>query len=166
MAAAVTVGGVPPESLRVEGRTIGLKPGGRFDSPRWAMIRSAILPGWGQLHNGSWFKALAVAGGEGALGYNMLQDVRELDRLNGKVNEARAANDAEAELAAITAYNDRQSALVGREWLLGGVLLYAMVDAYVDAHFRHFDFEFKHDPALPQGVPVKPQARLSYRWRF
>src|SRR5690242_5557530 len=80
----IGAGGVPPESLKVEGRTIGLKPGGRFDTPRWVMIRSAILPGWGQLHNGSWLKALALAGGEGALGYNMLQDVRELDRLNAK----------------------------------------------------------------------------------
>jgi hypothetical protein len=96
----------------------------------------------------------------------MLKDLDELDRLNAQVHAARAANDAEAELVAVVAYNDRQSALVGRQWLLGGVLVYAMVDAYVDAHFRHFDFEFKHDPALPEGVPVRPEARLSFRWSF
>src|SRR6267378_4235840 len=55
----------------------------------------------------------AVAGAEGALGYNMLQDLDELDRLNAQVMAARAANDAEAELVAVVAYNDRQAALVG-----------------------------------------------------
>ncbi len=164
--ADVLTGPVAPDSVRLVARAFGFKPAGRFEAPRWVMIRSVLVPGWGQLHNGSWLKALAVAGGEGALGYNMLKDVNELDRLNAQVHAARVANDAEAELVAVTAYNDRQSALVGRQWLLGGVLVYAMVDAYVDAHFRHFDFEFKHDPALPEGVPVRPQARLSFRWSF
>ena len=164
--AAVTRVAAPPESVRVAARTVGLPPPGRFDSPRWVMIRSAILPGWGQLHNGSWLKALALAGVEGTLGYKMVNDADELNRLNAQVEAARAASDADAELQAVIAYNDRQSALVGRQWLFGGVLLYAMMDAYVDAHFRHFDVEFKHDPALPEGVPVRPQARLSYRWSF
>jgi hypothetical protein len=162
----VTPVAAPPESVRVVARTVGLKPPGRFGSPRAVMIRSAIVPGWGQLHNGSWLKALAVAGCEGALVYNIVKDVEELDRLNAQVEAARAANDAAAELDAVLAYNDRQSALVARQWLLGGAVVYAMVDAYVDAHFRHFDIEFKHDPALPEGVPVRPQARLSFRWSF
>jgi hypothetical protein len=147
-------------------RTVGLKPEGRFDAPRWVMMRSAVIPGWGQLHNGSWLKAAAVAGGEGLLIYRIRQDIDELDRLSAEVEAARVANDAEAEQAAVIAYNDRQNSLVARQWWLGGVLVYAMMDAYVDAHFRHFDIEFKHDPALPEGVPVRPQARLSYRWSF
>jgi len=163
---AAPAAATPPDSVRLVGRTFGFKPPGRFESPRWVMIRSILVPGWGQLHNGSWLKALAVAAGEGALGYNMIKDLDELDRLSAQVHAARVANDAEAELTAVAAYNDRQSALVGRQWLLGGVLVYAMVDAYVDAHFRHFDFEFKHDPALPEGVPVRPEARLSFRWSF
>jgi hypothetical protein len=155
-----------PDSARVMARTIGLKSPGRFDKPRWVMLRSAVLPGWGQLHNGSWLKAGAVAGGEGALIVNIVKDLDDLDRLNARVLAARAANDAVAELDAVVAYNDRQASLVARQWLLGGVVLYAMVDAYVDAHFRHFDIEFKHDPALPEGVPVRPQTRLSFRWSF
>src|SRR5437773_1803260 len=39
--AAGTPVAAPPDSVRVIGRTIGLKPPGRFDSPRAAMIRSA-----------------------------------------------------------------------------------------------------------------------------
>ena len=155
-----------PDSVRVLARTVGLKAPERFDKPRWVMMRSAVLPGWGQLHNGSWLKAAAVAGCEGALVVNIVKDLDDLDRLIVRVQAARDAGDAVAELDAVVAYNDRQTTLVARQWLLGGVLLYAMVDAYVDAHFRHFDIEFKHDPALPEGVPVRPQARLSFRWSF
>jgi len=164
--AAGTPVAAPPDSVRAIGRTIGLKPQGRFDSPRAAMIRSALVPGWGQLHNGSWIKAFMVAGVEGGLGYNIVKDLDALDGLNARVEAARAAGDAAAELDAVVAYNDRQALLVQRQWLLGGAVVYAMVDAYVDAHFRHFDVEFKHDPALPEGVPVRPKARLSFRWSF
>jgi len=152
---------------RPAGRGTGpLRPPSRFEAPRWVMLRSLVVPGWGQLCNGSWIKALAVAGGEGALGYDILQDWRELDRLNAQVDAARSNNDAQAELTAINAYNDRQTTLVAREWLLAGVVVYALMDAYVDAHFRRFDVEFKHDPALPEGVPARSESRLSIRWSF
>ena len=35
-----------------------------LSEPRYVMLRSALIPGWGQLHNGSWFKAIGVAAGE------------------------------------------------------------------------------------------------------
>jgi hypothetical protein len=138
----------------------------RFDQPRWVMLRSLAVPGWGQLSNGSWFKALAVAGGEIGLGVMMANDVRVLDRLLVDVDVARAVNDREAEIAAVSAYNDRQATLVSREWLLGGVIVYALTDAYVDAHFRNFKVEFERDPALPEGVPMPRGGRLSFRWSF
>ncbi len=165
-AAAQAQAPAPPESARAVPRTIGLPPPGRFEAPRWVMVRSLVIPGWGQFYNHSWLKAAAVAGATGALGVNILRDLDDLDRLNGLVLKARSDGDADAELAAVNAYNDRQGTLVTREWLLGVVVVYAMVDAYVDAHFRHFDVEFKHDPALPEGVPVRPKSRLSIRWRF
>ncbi len=135
------------------------------------MIRSLVLPGWGQLHNGSWIKATAVAAGEGTLGYRLIQDWKELDQRQAEVEAARQAGDADAELSAVNAYNDLQSSLVAREWLLAAVVLYAMVDAYVDAHFRNFDIEFKRDPALPQGARTPDpragvESRLSIRWTF
>jgi len=147
-------------------RTVGLKPASRFETPRWVMLRSLAIPGWGQVHNHAWIKAALVAAGEGALGYNLYHDWKDLDRLQLAVDAARQANDAQAELDAVTAYNDRQASFVARQWLLGGVVLYAMVDAYVDAHFRNFDVEFKHDPALPEGPPSRLQLRAAYRWSF
>ena len=63
-------------------------------------------------------------------------------------------------------YNTQVNAQVARLWLLGGVLAYAMVDAYVDAHFRNFKLEFEHDPALPGGKPASGRTRLFLRWTF
>jgi len=156
----------PTFTPRFAGRGMPARPPGRFEAPRWVMLRSLAVPGWGQLHNGSWIKATLIAAGEGTLAARLIEDDRQLGRLNARVDAARTAGDAQAELDAVAAYNDRQSALVGHEWLLGGLLLYAMVDAYVDAHFRHFDAEFRHDPALPDGPPAAPKLRLSYRWSF
>jgi hypothetical protein len=134
-----------------------------FDQPRWVMLRSLVVPGWGQLHNGAWVKALMVAAGEGALGVQILNDERELDRLFAAAEAARIAQDGDRYNDLIDAYNARVDASTGRRWVLGGVLLYALLDAYIDAHFAHFGVEFKGDPALPDGPPA---SRLSVRWTW
>ena len=54
-------------------------------------------------------------------------------------------------------YNTRLDQRLARQWLLGAVLAYALVDAYVDANFRGFDVEFQNDPALPGGPGSLPQ---------
>ncbi len=135
-----------------------------FDQPRWVMLRSLVVPGWGQLHNGSWLKAAAVATGEGWLGARLLEDQRGLSDLDQEVAAARAAGDIERENALIARYNDRLDGSVRRQWLLAGLLTYAVLDAYVDAHFKDFRLEFEHDPALPGGIV--PGARVSFRWGF
>ncbi len=63
-------------------------------------------------------------------------------------------------------YNSLLNGQVSRLWLLGGVIVYAMVDAYVDAHFKNFKVEFQHDPALPGGKPASGRTRLFLRWTF
>jgi len=139
---------------------------GRLEAPRWVMLRSLVVPGWGQLHNGSWLKALLLGGGETALIVGVVQDDRRLRELSDEVDRARRDSDHAAELAATEAYNSRLERFVARQWLLGGVLAYALVDAYVDAHFRDFKIEFEYDPALPDGRPPSGGARLSLRWHF
>ena len=123
----------------------------RFEQPKWVMARSAVIPGWGQLHNGSWPKALGVAAGEVGLVYRLVDDRRELDKLEQQVNEARAAGNEELEFALIDAYNSRLDGYTSRQWLLGGLVVFALLDAYIGAHFRGFNVEFEGDPALPPG---------------
>lgn len=148
------------------------------EQPRFVMLRSLLVPGWGQLHNRAWLKAIGVAGTEVWLISAVLQDKRDLDGLLAEVDAARLAQDEARYAAAATRYNDRLDTYVGRQWLLGGVLAYALVDAYVDAHFRDFDIEFKHDPALPDDLPAEPttpkgggaarggRTSLALRWHF
>lgn len=138
------------------------------DQPRLVMLRSLVVPGWGQLHNRAWVKAVLVAGGETALGLATLSDWKESNRLYDRSQEVLASS-GEGSLAYATAvaeYNARLDRLTQREWLLGVMVVYAMVDAYVDANFRGFDIEFKQDPALPEGFPRSTTARISYRWAF
>jgi hypothetical protein len=63
------------------------------------------------------------------------------------------------------AYNALLDASTNRRWLAAGVIVYALLDAYVDAHFRSFDVDFGIDPALPTDGKT-PGARLQLRWRF
>jgi len=138
----------------------------RFEKPRWVMLRSLVVPGWGQAHNGAWYKAAAVAAGEVLLGTRVVKDQRDLDRLLEQVDAARDSADADLIDAAVLAYNDRLDAAFARQYLLGVLVVYAMVDAYVDAHFRHFKVEFETDPALPEGVPEEVGVRVGWEWKF
>jgi hypothetical protein len=184
-----------------------LPPPGRFDQPRWVMLRSLLVPGWGQAHNHAWIKAALLAAGDGSLRWRLLRDERrlkdlsrqavsggenlaaadavvaaaqsELDAAQASGDSARIAAAQDALLAAnlarlgaadvynnvVGAYNALLNASTSRRWLAGGVIVYALLDAYVDAHFRAFDVDFQVDPALP-GDGKTPGARLQLRWRF
>jgi hypothetical protein len=136
-----------------------------FRQPRWVMLRSLVVPGWGQLHNGAWLKALAIAGLEGSLGARVIADERALARLSDDIDAARAAGDTERANALVDGYNARLGESVRRQWLLAGVVVYALLDAYVDAHLKSFDLELETDRARP-GARGGPGGRLSVRWDF
>ena len=156
-----------------EAQRIANRLGGQ---PRAVMLRSLVVPGWGQLYNHAWFKAAGVAGTECWLVSSILRDRGDLNGLRDQANAAAAAQDEAAYIAAVNSYNSRLDGYVGGQWLLGGLLAYALVDAYVDAHFRRFDLEFRSDPALPRDVspegggggapPGGSGGRLSLRWHF
>ena len=126
------------------------------EQPRVVMLRSLLIPGWGQLHNRAWFKAVLVAGGEGYLGTRIVRDQRELDRLLRELDAARAGSEQSREAQLVNEYNARLEQRLGRQWWFGAALAYALIDAYVDANFRGFDVEFQNDPALPAGAPPVP----------
>ena len=137
-----------------------------FDTPRWVMLRSLVVPGWGQWHNHSFVKAAALGGVEGWLVTRMVSDNRSLDRLRRDVEAAQQGTDDARAAAAVAAYNRRLDRIVSGQWMLAAVVSYALLDAYVDAHFRHFKVEFEHDPALPEGFSSGPGVRLLLRWGY
>ena len=75
---------------------------------------------------------------------------------------AQAANDEAAYDAAVNAYNLRLTETINRRWFLGGLLAYALADAYVDAHFAHFNVEF--DTGSRSGGGSGAKLRLG--WSF
>ena len=180
---------------------------GRFDQPRWVMLRSLLLPGWGQVHNRAWLKAALLMAGDGALRVRFVRDERHLRDIgrqaDGRLTDlemalgdtvtawntlvaARTGGDPDAIAAAeaarlasigrlvsandayngiVPVYNALLNQTINRRWILGGVVLYALIDAYVDAHFKNFDINLELDPALPGGT-VPSGGRLQIRWAF
>ena len=141
--------------------------------PRFVMARSLLIPGWGQAYNRAWFKAGAVAAGEVWLGVTLVDDQRKLDDLQAQLDQAQQDNEAQRYAELANEYNQQLDQRVAHQWLLAAVVTYALVDAYVDAHFRGFELEFKHDPALPDApTPATPSGggggvtRLGLRWHF
>ena len=172
---------------------------GRFDAPRWVMLRSLALPGWGQFHNGSWIKGVLLGGLDAYLRVKAVDTEQWILRHEGPVRDAlhdvttaqdsmsqytvfpdpddqitqkiqywgpiyAAANDRYGQL--VGPYNERLDRQISDAWLLGGLLVYSLMDAYVDAHFKNFKVEFEHDHLLPGGLPPAGQTRLLVRWDF
>ena len=104
-------------------------------NPTGAMLRSMVVPGWGQWYNEKRFKAVVIMGAE-----------------IGLVIDAVVQN----QLAVRSEYlydrefyrNNRNLAI----WWLGAVILYSMADAYVDAHL----FDFDERPDLSLGITADP----------
>ena len=168
----------PPSSAGSRVEVVGARPSAAkgdtlrkrpwHEQPRFVMARSLVVPGWGQAHNHAWLKAVLVAGAEGYLGVRVVEDQRALDGLLGDIDGVRIQR-ADTTLSLVertrlegvendlvNRYNTRLDQRLGRQWLLGAALAYALVDAFVDANFRGFDVEFKHDPALPGGPASLP----------
>jgi hypothetical protein len=91
---------------------------------------------------------------------------RILDQIDQEAAAAAAAGDDVLQNELALRYNDRLDRMVARQWLLAGVIVYSLLDAYVDAHFRDFDIEFKTDPALPGDESASMGARAGLRWSF
>jgi hypothetical protein len=153
----------PPDTAR---RLHHTRPRSKYDAPVWVMMRSLVVPGWGQAHNHAWIKAVAVATGEGLLISRLVQDNQALSGLQQDIDAALSAGDEVAYDAEVGAYNARLDVSNRRKWYLGAVLAYSLLDAYVDAHFVDFGVEFSgSDPAVPGGAPDLG-AKLKVRWHF
>lgn len=100
-------------------------------SPWGAVVRSAVLPGWGQIYNESYWKAPIVWGVMGWFVYNWVDnnnnyiDYKNLYIITGKSLDLEYRN----------FYRDQRD-----EFAIYFALTYflTLVDAYVDAHL--FDF--------------------------
>ncbi len=95
---------------------------GESKSPRGALIRSAVLPGWGQWYNGTKWKTGLVAAGAAGLAANII------------IQNRRAADSATEDERAF--YENSRNLTW---WWVAGLYGLTLADAYVDAHLWHFD---------------------------
>jgi len=129
----------------VEDSTRVFVPEGK--SPTGAVIRSALIPGWGQWYNGQKLKALLVVGVE-----------------LGLVGEAIYYNQLAAKSSTVWErdfYEDWRSRFLW--WLLAAHIL-NMLDAYVDAHLK--DFDTGPNLSIRRGVGDGMGAMITFRWGF
>jgi hypothetical protein len=107
-------------------------------TPGGAWLRSTVLPGWGQVYAGRPLKGIAV-------GLTEAWFVRLLVRASGEVKDLVAIRDSTpAGPARLAIENELELWRSERRRWIGWVLgtwIFAMVDAYVDAHLFYFDME-------------------------
>lgn len=114
-------------------------------NPTGALLRSAVLPGWGQLYNEEPLKGIAFAAVElGLLGWLISE--------NGAAEDARQSGDD----ASYQIHRQRRLDLI---WYTSAAWLLGMVDAYVDAHLYSFTAE-NREFERETGIGVSLQVRF------
>jgi hypothetical protein len=114
----------------------------RAPSPRAAVLRSAVLPGWGQWTNGQKVKSVLVLGG----GAGLLANAYFQNRL-----ALRSGSPDEKEF-----YRNNRSQSI---WWFAGLYFLNLADAYVDAELWSFDA----GPDLTEGIDPAIRARVALR---
>lgn len=123
--------------LKITGEPARIVPLKKTKSPKGAMIRSLIIPGWGQFYNGKWFKGLVIGGTEiGLITNAVIQNQMAV----------KAVDQLEKEF-----YQENRSLSI---WWLGAAVLYSITDAFVDAHLYDFD----DSPELSMSVKQQKES--------
>ena len=141
----------------------------RRASPFKVMLRSTVLPGWGQMYNGKPLKAAVIVAGEGFLVYKALDELSKendaIDRLN-----ALLAQDPNNDAAIEDAQDDKEkhyNLKINYIWWAAVVHLLQMADAYVDAHLRDFNADLGPlpGPGLAHAASSGPDPGLAVALR-
>ena len=134
----------------------------RGASPRGALFRSTILPGWGQLATGHPVKAVVMVAGVSGLGIRAAVESRDANAATRRANGAASETEYDHFVAQRDEHlNARDNAVT---WL---ILLwsYNMVDAYVEGHFVGFDgLELRIFGAAPLVPAALPLVSIGFHW--
>ncbi len=120
----------------------------RKRSPSGALLRSAVLPGWGQFYNDKPVKGVILGTVElGLLAWLISEHVQAED--------ARTDFLASGDPADEERYNVHSQRRIDLIWYTSAAWLYGMLDAYVDAYLYSFEAEnrsFERDAGI--GIVV------------
>jgi hypothetical protein len=120
-------------------------------SPKGAFIRSAIIPGWGQVYNKKPVKGLVLLSAEGYFLYNFFYYNRIYDyvkttkeTLGVETWVGLTEEEKKAQVLAVTGYELTLNSWRPREkrnkygWWSLGTYIFCLLDAVVDAHLINF----------------------------
>jgi hypothetical protein len=105
-------------------------------SPFWASARSLAFPAWGQLHNGSEKKAVVLFSLETYLLGRALRAERRAGYYDDRLSDASSVWERSDLERRRDDLRETRSDLL---WWSSLLVLYAVIDAYVDAHLVGFD---------------------------
>lgn len=128
---------------KIIGETIAVQKGKKYYDPRKASTRSAIIPGWGQIYNDSWWKVPIVYGSLGvAIHFVGVNEGLRNDNL-ALVAEERAKDIPDDN--AIRVYQRRADNWRKNRDLvfltMAGLYALQIIDAAVDAHLKGFNVD-------------------------
>ncbi len=156
--------------------SVNVFSGVRVHSPKRAALYSAILPGSGQVYNGSYVKGAIFFAGVGYSVFSAIDNGKKaqdmLDRRSEFTEGTPSYNQAKSDFE--TYRNNRNISL----WIIAGVYLVNIADAYTYAHLKDFPHDEADDgekdkPSPKPGkritfmaMPDKDGARLSLSFKF
>ena len=129
--------------------------------PTAALLKSMLVPGWGQVGNKKYIKAVIFAGLE-SLAFGTYWHYRT------KTSDAREAFESAGLNEQGMLFREYENARSERNrfaWYTGSLIFISMFDAYVDAHLVHFP---KRDESISLKLVPREDARpalaLSYNF--
>ncbi|OEK05184.1 DUF5683 domain-containing protein [Roseivirga misakiensis] len=130
---------------QIVGEAIAVSQGQKYYNPRKASTRSAIIPGWGQIYNDSWWKVPIIYGGLGGLIHFVgVNEGLRNDNLT-KIEIEEAKDDPNLDL--IRVYQRRADNWRKNRDLvflsMAGLYALQIIDAAVDAHLKGFNVDEK-----------------------
>jgi hypothetical protein len=150
--------GTPEETTREPDETVE-EP--RRPEPVGALWRSGVIAGWGQFYNEKYIKGIILFGLEALTVYGIVYyadaaayELRRMDELglpddvmSPSLEELVAERDYHQDL-----YENYRVDYETHVWLTVLVVVYSMLDAYVDAHLADFETgEELGEPGEPKG---------------
>lgn len=144
---SVSAGGhTPPDSVQIETGgvdTLKLLSDQTLKSPWGAVLRSAVLPGWGQVYNEKYIKGVLAFGVNGVLAWRIADYQKRWKDTNIESNR------------------EKRNLF---SWYLGLAYLITMVDAYVDATL--FGFEEAMDISCSPSIEDPSSWAVTLRIQF
>ena len=129
--------------------------------PTGALFRSAVIPGWGQVYNRQYLKAVINGGAEIALALATRDYWRQMNAHQRNFMNSTDLSYKSQEFRLYENSRDNRNLYL---WLTGLTAFISMFDAYVDAHFADFK---QTDKAFEASLmPATDGIRLNFSFYF